>query len=103
MRKIEVVTPFTYYLNGYDKKEYPAGEHEVPEDCAAYADAEGHTDSAKTKAEAEKAEKEKLEAEVEAKERAEKERLEAEAAGKVGKNAGTANAKGGKSAPAGGV
>ena len=41
MRKIKVKKPFTYYLNGYDKRDFSIGEYEVPLDCAAYAERRG--------------------------------------------------------------
>lgn len=36
--KIEVTHPFTYYIDGYKRRDFKIGEHdEVPYDCAAFA------------------------------------------------------------------
>lgn len=43
MKKITVVKPFTYWLNGYEKRDFTIGEHMVPYDCAAYAEEYGFT------------------------------------------------------------
>ena len=37
MKKITVVKPFSYYLNGYERRDFTIGVHDVPYDCAAYA------------------------------------------------------------------
>ncbi|MBQ9388559.1 MAG: hypothetical protein IJU07_00095 [Synergistaceae bacterium] len=41
--KIEVTKPFTYYLDGYKRRDYSIGEHDVPYDCAAFAEQSGFT------------------------------------------------------------
>lgn len=39
---IEVIKPFTYYINGYQRRDFSIGEHDVPYDCAAYAEEAGY-------------------------------------------------------------
>lgn len=41
--KIEVTTPFTYYIDGYKRRDFVIGEHDVPQDCAAFAVQAGYT------------------------------------------------------------
>ena len=41
--KIEVTRPFTYYIDGYKRRDFTIGEHEVPYDCAAFAEQSGYT------------------------------------------------------------
>ena len=41
--KIEVTKPFTYYIDGYKRRDYSIGEHDVPYDCAAFAEQSGFT------------------------------------------------------------
>lgn len=41
--KIEVTRPFTYYIDGYKRRDFTIGEHEVPYDCAAFAVQSGYT------------------------------------------------------------
>lgn len=43
MKRIRVERPFTYYLNGYQRRDFEIGEHDVPYDCAAYAERAGFT------------------------------------------------------------
>ena len=43
--KIEVTRPFTYYIDGYKRRDFTIGEHEVPYDCAAFAEQSGFTKS----------------------------------------------------------
>jgi hypothetical protein len=54
MKKIEVVKPFTYYINGYERRDFEIGEHEAPYDCAAYAERYGFAKSETKKAEVKK-------------------------------------------------
>lgn len=42
-KRIKVERPFTYYLNGYQRRDFEIGEHDVPYDCAAYAERAGFT------------------------------------------------------------
>jgi hypothetical protein len=44
MRKISVIKPFTYYINGYERRDFEIGEHEAPYDCAAYAEEYGYAE-----------------------------------------------------------
>lgn len=53
LKRIRVVSPFTYYLNGYDRRDFEIGEHEVPYDCAAYAERGGFTQMEEAKREKE--------------------------------------------------
>ena len=41
--KIEVTRPFTYYIDGYKRRDFTIGEHDVPYDCAAFAEQSGYT------------------------------------------------------------
>ena len=41
--KIEVTHPFTYYIDGYKRRDFAIGEHEVPYDCASFAEQSGFT------------------------------------------------------------
>jgi hypothetical protein len=41
MGKIIVVKPFTYYIDGYQRRDFVIGEHDVPYDCAAFAEQYG--------------------------------------------------------------
>lgn len=41
--KIEVTRPFTYYIDGYKRRDFAIGEHDVPYDCAAFAEQAGFT------------------------------------------------------------
>lgn len=41
--KIEVTKPFTYYIDGYKRRDFAIGKHEVPYDCAAFAEQSGFT------------------------------------------------------------
>jgi hypothetical protein len=41
MKKITVIRPFTYYINGYERRDFEIGEHEAPYECAAYAEEYG--------------------------------------------------------------
>jgi hypothetical protein len=41
MKEINVVKPFTYYIDGYQRQDFAIGKHEVPHDCAAYATTHG--------------------------------------------------------------
>ncbi|MDR1943976.1 MAG: hypothetical protein LBQ19_04055, partial [Synergistaceae bacterium] len=43
MKRITVSKPFTYYIDGYDRRDFVIGEHDVPYDCAAYAEEYGFT------------------------------------------------------------
>lgn len=42
-KKINVAKPFTYYIDGCRRRDFEIGEHEVPYDCAAYAEEYGFT------------------------------------------------------------
>jgi len=42
-KKINVTKPFTYYIDGCRRRDFEIGEHEVPYDCAAYAEQYGYT------------------------------------------------------------
>lgn len=42
-KKINVAKPFTYYIEGCRRRDFEIGEHEVPYDCAAYAEEYGFT------------------------------------------------------------
>ena len=42
-KKINVAKPFTYYIDGCRRRDFEIGEHDVPYDCAAYAEAYGFT------------------------------------------------------------
>lgn len=35
--KITVSKPFSYYIDGYNKKNFERGDYDVPEDCMNYA------------------------------------------------------------------
>lgn len=41
--KIEVTRPFMYYIDGYKRRDFTIGEHEVPYDCAAFSEQSGFT------------------------------------------------------------
>ena len=41
--KIEVTRPFTYYIDGYKRRDFAIGEYDVPYDCAAFAEQSGYT------------------------------------------------------------
>ena len=41
--KIEITHPFTYYIDGYKRRDFSIGEYDVPYDCAAYAEEAGFT------------------------------------------------------------
>ena len=41
--KIDVKRPFTYYIDGYKRRDFSIGEYDVPYDCAAYAEQSGFT------------------------------------------------------------
>ena len=41
--KINVKRPFTYYIDGYKRRDFTIGEYDVPYDCAAYAEQSGFT------------------------------------------------------------
>lgn len=41
--KIEVTRPFTYYIDGYKRRDFTIGAHDVPYDCAAFAEQAGYT------------------------------------------------------------
>ena len=41
--KIKVQKPFTYYIDGYKRRDFSIGEHDVPYDCAAFAEQSGFT------------------------------------------------------------
>jgi hypothetical protein len=43
MKEITVTKPFTYYINGYEKRDFTIGKHSVPYDCASYAENGGFT------------------------------------------------------------
>ena len=43
MKKINVAKPFTFYIDGCRRRDFEIGEHEVPYECAAYAEAYGFT------------------------------------------------------------
>jgi hypothetical protein len=62
MKEITVTKPFTYYINGYEKRDFTIGKHEVPYDCAAYATQHGFTKVETKKAEPVKAEPKKEDA-----------------------------------------
>ena len=42
-KKINVAKPFTFYIDGCRRRDFEIGEHEVPYECAAYAEAYGFT------------------------------------------------------------
>ena len=42
-KKINVVKPFSYYVDGCRRRDFDIGEYDVPYDCAAYAEANGLT------------------------------------------------------------
>jgi hypothetical protein len=50
MKKITVIRPFAYYIDGYQRRDFAIGEHEAPYDCAAYAEKHGfaRTDTKKS-------------------------------------------------------
>jgi hypothetical protein len=56
MKEITVTKPFTYYINGYEKQTFAIGKHEVPYDCAAYAEKNGCTRAKKEEKKEEKKE-----------------------------------------------
>lgn len=62
-KRIKVTQPFTYWLNGYERRDFAIGEYDVPYDCAAYAEKGGFT---KTEAER-KAEEERQKVEADRK------------------------------------
>jgi len=42
--KIEITKPFTYYIDGYKRRDFEIGEYDdVPQDCAAFAIQAGYT------------------------------------------------------------
>ena len=41
--KIQVTRPFTYYIDGCQRRDFAIGEHDVPYDCAAFAEQSGYT------------------------------------------------------------
>ena len=43
LKRINVVKPFTYWIGGYERRDFTIGEHDVPYDCAAYAEKAGYT------------------------------------------------------------
>lgn len=43
VKKINVVKPFTYYIDGCRRRDFEIGVHDVPYDCAAYAEKYGFT------------------------------------------------------------
>jgi hypothetical protein len=51
--KITVTKPFTYYIDGYQRRDFAIGEYEVPYDCAAYATQSGFAKVETKKAESE--------------------------------------------------
>lgn len=45
--KIQVTRPFTYYIDGYQRRDFAIGEHDVPYECAAFAEQSGYTKEVK--------------------------------------------------------
>jgi hypothetical protein len=41
MKEITVTKPFTYYIDGYQRRDFVIGKQEAPYDCAAYAEKYG--------------------------------------------------------------
>ena len=50
--KVVITKPFTYYIDGYQRRDFQIGEYDVPRDCAAYAEEAGFTRKQEEKADA---------------------------------------------------
>ncbi len=49
---VKITKPFTYYIDGYQRRDFQIGEYDVPYDCAAYAESAGFTEKREEKSDA---------------------------------------------------